>query len=78
MKDLSKLNEVAEKYSYYKKGFTPYEIIRAYDHIVDPAHQHALKKLIRLGQNHKSELQDLTEVIDSLLDYKEYLESKEK
>ena len=66
--------EKEEKYSYYKQGFTPYEIIRAYDHIVDPAHQHALKKLIRLGQNTKSVKQDLEEVIDSLINYKEYLD----
>ena len=65
-----------DKYSYYIKGFTPYEIIRAYPHIIDPAHQHALKKLIRLGQNIKSTQQDLEEVMDSLFDYQLYLKEQ--
>lgn len=69
-------DEPIEKYDYYKKGLTPYEVIRAYEHIKDPAHQHALKKLMRLGQNHKDVIQDLTETIDSLVNYKDYLERK--
>lgn len=64
---------MSDKYKYYKEGFTPYQIIRAYPHIVDPAHQHGLKKLIRLGQNTKSVEQDLDEVIDSLIEYQKYL-----
>ena len=52
----------------------PYAIMRAYPHIVDPAHQHAFKKLIRVGNGgHKTSIQDVQEVIDSLNEYKSYL-----
>ena len=64
------------KYDYYNPNLTPYMVIRSYPHITDPAHQHALKKLMRLGQGHKELLTDLTEVIDSLQEYKEFLEKK--
>jgi hypothetical protein len=67
-----------KKFDYYVKGFTPYEIIRAYPHIVDPAVQHAFKKLLRMGQSIKSEAQDLDEVIASLIEYKEYLASDDR
>lgn len=71
------------KYKYYNakckcgRKLDPYAIMRAYPHIKDPSHQHALKKLLRLGQGHKSLLQDLEEVIDSLNDYKTYLLGEE-
>lgn len=71
------------KYEYYDKKcvcgakLDPYAILRAYDHIVDPSHQHSLKKLLRAGQGHKSLAKDIDEVIDSLVEYKEYLASDE-
>ena len=43
----------------------PYEIINAY-RISDPAHQHALKKLMRAGESQKSYRKDITEIRDGL------------
>lgn len=34
--------------------------------IVHPAHQHAVKKLLRAGEGHKSKRQDVEEVIAAL------------
>lgn len=43
----------------------PYEVINAY-RISDPAHQHALKKLMRAGESQKSYRKDITEIRDGL------------
>jgi hypothetical protein len=43
----------------------PYRIIQCYG-ITHPAHQHALKKLLRAGRSHKPLVQDIIETIHSL------------
>lgn len=59
-----------ENYKYYNyeyKGvkIDPYRIMYEYK-ITHPAHQHALKKLLRCGKSVKEQHQDIQEVIDSL------------
>lgn len=45
----------------------PYRIMSIYRHIVDPEHQHALKKLLRCGQSKAKDIdQDIEEVILTL------------
>ena len=56
--------------SYYKKIFNgvlldPYRVLKVYG-ITDPAHQHAVKKLLRAGESLKDLKQDVQEVIDTL------------
>jgi hypothetical protein len=53
------------RYNYRGVKLDPYRIISVYG-ITNPAHQHALKKLLRAGRSVKSERQDIREVIDSL------------
>jgi len=65
------------KYSYYAfdyKGvrIDPYRILLQYG-ITHPAHQHALKKLLRAGRSVKSQLQDIDEVISSLERWKQMI-----
>ena len=55
---------------YYKKMFNgvlldPYRVLKVYG-ITDPAHQHAVKKLLRAGESVKDLKQDVQEVIDTL------------
>ena len=55
---------------YYNKEFKgvlldPYRVLKVYG-ITDPAHQHAVKKLLRAGGSIKDIKQDIQEVIDTL------------
>lgn len=43
----------------------PYRILKLYD-IKHPAIQHAIKKLLRFGRDHKNVEQDVNEVIEAL------------
>ena len=45
--------------------------------ITHPAHQHALKKLLRCGKSVKEQKQDIKEVIDSLTRWLEMIEEDE-
>ena len=73
------MQEVVEKsydkhYKYSFKGIKldPYRILSVYK-IANPAHQHAIKKLLRAGQSVKSLEQDIDEVIMTLNRWKEML-----
>lgn len=61
-------------YSFTYKGvkIDPYRILKIYG-ITDPAHQHAIKKLLRAGQSVKSLEQDIEETIVTLQRWKEML-----
>lgn len=48
----------------------PYRILEAYQ-IMHPAHQHALKKLLRAGRSHKTLDEDIAETIQSLVRWQE-------
>lgn len=50
----------------------PYRIMLAYG-ITHPAHQHALKKLLRAGRSHKTMHEDIEEVIESLKRWQEMI-----
>ena len=54
-------------YNYTYKGIKldPYRILDAYC-IMNPAQQHAIKKLLRAGNSVKTLEQDINEVIDTL------------
>lgn len=70
-----------ENYQYYNykyKGIKidPYRIIFEYK-ITHPAHQHAVKKLLRCGKSIKEQKQDIKEVIDSLTRWLEMIEEDE-
>jgi hypothetical protein len=65
---------------YYRFSFRgvkldPYRIIQVYG-IVNPAQQHAIKKLLRAGESVKSLVQDIDEVILALNRWKEMLEEE--
>lgn len=62
---------------YYKKEFNgvkldPYRVICVYG-ITHPAHQHIVKKALRLGTGHKTLEEDLDEIIGSCNRMKEML-----
>ena len=61
------------RYSYRGVKMDPYRIIAVYG-ITHPAHQHALKKLLRAGRSVKNQRQDVQEVIDSLNRWLEMLD----
>lgn len=48
----------------------PYRVLKVYG-ITDPAIQHAVKKLLRLGRTHKGEEKDVQEAIQSLRRWQE-------
>ena len=54
----------------------PYRILLAYN-IIHPAHQHAVKKLLRCGTSHKTLAQDIQETIDTLERWKEMIAEDE-
>ena len=62
-------------YNFEYKGvlIDPYRIMKQYQ-ITHPAHQHALKKLLRAGRGHKELRQDITEVLDSLYRWLDMME----
>ena len=66
-------------YRYEFKGvkLDPYRIMDLYK-ITHPAHQHALKKLLRAGRSVKDQKQDIQEVIDSLNRWLEMMQEDEK
>jgi hypothetical protein len=51
----------------------PYRILSIYG-IEHPAHQHALKKLLRAGRSHKELAKDISEVIETLKRWQEMIE----
>lgn len=61
-------------YEFDYKGvrIDPYRILLQYK-ITHPAHQHALKKLLRAGRSIKSKLTDIDEVIASLQRWKQMI-----
>ena len=61
------------RYSYRQIKLDPYRIIAVYG-ITHPAHQHALKKLLRAGKSVKSLRQDIREVQDALTRWLEMLD----
>lgn len=70
-----------ENYEYYNYKYKhikidPYRIMFEYK-ITHPAHQHALKKLLRCGKSVKEQKQDIKEVIDSLTRWLEMIEEDE-
>lgn len=70
-----------ENYKYYNYKYKhikidPYRIMFEYK-ITHPAHQHALKKLLRCGKSVKEQKQDIKEVIDSLTRWLEMIEEDE-
>ena len=70
-------NDKHYRFSYKGIKIDPYRILKIYK-ITDPAQQHAIKKLLRAGQSHKSLLQDLEEVIMSLSRQIEMLKEDEE
>lgn len=64
------------RYSYRQIKLDPYRIIAVYG-ITHPAHQHALKKLLRAGKSVKSLRQDVREVQDALTRWLEMLDEDE-
>lgn len=70
-------------FKYKEVKIDPYRIMYEYK-ITHPAHQHALKKLLRAGNSIKDLKQDIQEVIDSLerwiemIDEDEQVEQKKK
>jgi hypothetical protein len=71
-----------EQPKYYRFSFggvklDPYRIMQVYG-IAHPAHQHALKKLLRAGNSVKPLIQDIDEVILSLNRWKEMLNEEAK
>jgi len=53
------------RYSFRGVALDPYRILDLYG-ITHPAHQHALKKLLRAGRSIKNQRQDINEVILTL------------
>ena len=60
------------RFSFAGVKLDPYRIIQTYG-ISHPAHQHAIKKLLRAGASVKPLVQDIDEVILSLQRWKEML-----
>lgn len=65
------------RYSYRGVKLDPYRIIDAYG-ITHPAHQHAIKKLLRAGKSVKSLRQDIQEVQDALTRWLEMLDEDQR
>ena len=65
------------RYSYRGIKLDPYRIIDAYG-ITHPAHQHAIKKLLRAGKSVKSLRQDIQEVQDALTRWLEMLDEDQR
>ena len=65
--DYEEPKDLGQHYRYTYKGvkIDPYRILDVYQ-ITHPAHQHAIKKLLRLGRSVKDTEQDLKEVIMTL------------
>ena len=63
-------------FKYKEIKIDPYRIMYEYK-IVHPAHQHALKKLLRAGNSIKNLKQDIQEVIDSLERWIEMIDEDE-
>jgi hypothetical protein len=63
-------------YKYKHIKIDPYRIMFEYK-ITHPAHQHAVKKLLRCGKSIKEQKQDIKEVIDSLTRWLEMIEEDE-
>lgn len=61
----------ADHYNFKYKDvlLDPYRILHTYG-ICHPAHQHAIKKLLRAGQSVKTLEEDINEVIDTLVRWK--------
>lgn len=68
-----------QHYRYSCRGIKldPYRIIDAYG-ITHPAHQHAIKKLLRAGRSVKSLRQDIQEVQDALTRWLEMLDEDQR
>ncbi len=69
MSEASKTHELGKHYHFDFGGIRldPYRIISVYKHIIDPEHQHAVKKLLRAGQGKAKSLdQDIEGVILTL------------
>lgn len=71
-----------ENYEYYNFKYKevkidPYRIMFEYK-ITHPAHQHALKKLLRAGNSIKDLKQDIQEVVDSLERWIEMIDEDEQ
>jgi predicted transcriptional regulator len=66
-------------YQYDYKGIRldPYRILKVYG-IVDPAQQHAIKKLLRCGNSIKGLEQDIDEVVETLQRWKQMLAEDEE
>lgn len=64
-----------QHYNFVYKGvkLDPYRILTTYN-ITHPAHQHAVKKLLRAGNSIKTQEKDIKEVIDTLQRWLEMLE----
>jgi hypothetical protein len=60
------------KYTFRGIKLDPYRILWLY-RIGHPAQQHAIKKLLRAGQSIKELEQDIDEVIDTLVRWKEMI-----
>lgn len=71
---MPKAKRPGEYYEFDYKGvrIDPYRILLQY-RITHPAHQHALKKLLRAGRSIKSQVQDIDEVIASLQRWKQMI-----
>lgn len=67
--------EYAGHYAYTYKGvrIDPYRILHLYN-ITNPAHQHALKKLLRAGKSIKDLRRDIEEVIMTLERWQQMLD----
>jgi hypothetical protein len=63
-------------YKYKHIKIDPYRIMFEYK-ITHPAHQHAVKKLLRCGKSIKEQKRDIKEVIDSLTRWLEMIEEDE-
>lgn len=68
------MSEIGKYYKYSYKGnkIDVYRILKIFN-IVEPAQQHAIKKLLRAGKSIKNLTQDIDEVIDSLQRWKEMI-----
>lgn len=76
--ELRSYERVGKHYVFDFQGvrLDPYRILAVYG-ITHPAHQHALKKLLRAGNAHKTLRQDIDEVIGTLERWKGMLDEEE-
>ena len=72
-------NEIGKHYKFEYKGIRldPYRILDLYE-INHPAHQHAIKKLLRAGKSLKSLRTDILEVAETLDRYIKMMDEDEK